>query len=383
VLKAIAEKVEAAERIGRDEALFLMRDVELLDLAPLAHLARLRHNPLQEVTFVIDTSLNYTNVCDTHCTFCAFHRADPSDPAAYTFTIEEMMGKVGVASERGCTTVLMQGGLNAALPLDYYTNMVSETVRRYPQVTPHYFSPPEIAKMSLVSGKTVREVLQALRDAGQRTLPGGGAEILSDRVRKQISRVPPKDTVAAWTDVTAQAHRLGYHTTATMMYGHIETDEDVVESLCHIRSVQDHATDAPGGFTAFIPWSYKRDNTALGHRVPEEAGSNMYLRIIAVARIFLDNVPHVQASWFSEGSRVGQIALHFGADDFGGTLFDESVMLSAGFYNRTTVDEIRTLISDAGFAPARRTTEYEIVERFPMDRGGADGSAAAGQGVSE
>ena len=379
MLTAIRQKVGAGERINRDEALFLMSEVELLDLVPLAQQWRLRHNPLPEVTFVIDTNLNYTNVCDAHCTFCAFYRADPSDPSAYTYTVDQMMEKVGVAAGKGCTTVLMQGGLNGTLPLEYYTEMVGETVRRYPRVTPHYYSPPEIIKMSLVSGKSVREVLEALRDAGQRTLPGGGAEILSDRVKRQISRIPPKDTVEVWTDVNVEAHRLGFKTTATMMYGHVETDEDIVESLGHIRRVEDLAADQPGGFTAFVPWSYKRENTALAKRVKQEAGPNRYLRIIALSRIFLDNVPHIQASWFSEGQRTGQIALHFGADDFGGTLFDETVMLSAGFYNRTTVDEIETLIWDAGFEPVRRTTEYEIVERFEAE--GWDGSAPAAGGL--
>jgi len=379
VLSAIRQKAHAGERIDRDEALFLMSEAELLDFAPLAQSRRIFHNPRPEVSFVIDTNLNYTNVCDAHCTFCAFYRSDAADPSAYTHTVGQMMEKVGVAAQQGCTTVLMQGGLNPALPLDYYAEMVSETVRRYPQVTPHYYSPPEVVKMSRVSGRSVREVLQTLGAAGQRTLPGGGAEILSNRVKRQISRIPPKDTVEAWTDVNVEAHRLGFKTTATMMYGHVETDEDIVESLEHIRRVQDLAADQPGSFTAFIPWSYKRENTALGHRVKQEAGPNRYLRILAVSRIFLDNVPHIQASWFSEGRRTGQIALHFGADDFGGTLFDETVMLSAGFYNRTTVDEIKTLILDAGFAPVRRTTEYEIVERFASDE--RDGCApATGEG---
>jgi len=382
VLRAIRRKAEGGERIDRREALFLMRETEVLDLAPLARQWRFRRNPRREVTFVIDTNLNYTNVCDARCTFCAFYRADPSDPSAYTYTVDQMMEKVGVAAAKGCTTVLMQGGLNGVLPLDYYAEMVSETVRRYPQVTPHYYSPPEIVKMSQVSGRSVRDVLHILKDAGQRTLPGGGAEILSDRVKRQVSRVPPKDTVKAWTDVNIEAHRLGLRTTATMMYGHVETDEDVVESLEHIRRVQDLAADQPGGFTAFIPWSFKRENTALGRRVKQEAGPNRYLRIIALARIFLDNFPHIQASWFSEGHRTGQIALHFGADDFGGTLFDETVMLSAGFYNRTTIDEIKTLIADAGFAPARRTTEYEIAERYALEEERSTDSASDERGVS-
>ncbi|MFW6195689.1 MAG: cyclic dehypoxanthinyl futalosine synthase [Chloroflexota bacterium] len=365
MLKEIREKVQRGERVNREEALWLMNEAELLDLAPLAQSRRYHHNPEQQVTFVIDTNLNYTNICDAYCSFCAFYRTDPTDPSAYTYTVEQMMEKIGKASELGVTTVLLQGGLNNELPFDYYTRLVSETVRLYPHITPHYYSAPEIMKMCEVSGKSLRDVLQALKDAGQRTIPGGGSEILSNRVKKEISRFWPKATVDDWTRVHEEAHALGFRTTATMMYGHVETTEDIVETLEHVRDVQDKALESGrSGFTAFIPWSYKRENTALGKKVKEEAGANEYLRVIALSRIFLDNVPHVQASWFSEGRKTGQMALHFGADDFGGTIFDENVMLSAGFYNRTTVDEIRTIIADAGFAPAQRTTEYDIVERY-------------------
>ena len=185
-----------------------------------------------------------------------------------------------------------------------------------------------------------------------------------------MSRFAPKDTWVQWTEIHEAAHAVGFKTTATMMYGHVETDEDIVETLQHIRDVQDVAdanSDNEGGFTAFIPWSYTRENTALGKQVAEEAGPNQYLRIIALSRIFLDNVPHIQASWFSEGRKTGQMALQFGADDFGGTLFDENVMLAAGFYNRTTEDEVRELISDAGFRPAQRLTNYEIVREFERE----------------
>lgn len=370
MLKSIREKVQAGERITADEAGFLMRDADLLDLAPLANSWRYRHNPAPVVTFVVDTNLNYTNVCDAYCTFCAFYRPDPSDPSAYTYSVEQMMEKIGRASSKGVTTVLLQGGLNNALPLDYYVDLVRETRKRFPQVTPHYFSAPEIMKMCQVSDKSIADVIAALRGAGQRTMPGGGSEILSERVKKQVSPLAPKARVEDWTEVHREAHRQGWKTTATMMYGHVETDDDIVESLGHIRDVQDDAVrSGAGGFTAFIPWSYKRANTALGRKVKEEAGPNKYLRVIALSRIFLDNVPHIQASWFSEGRKTGQVALHFGADDFGGTLFDENVMLAAGFYNRTTIDEIKTVISEAGFAPAQRTTEYEIVERFEQEPG--------------
>ena len=247
---------------------------------------------------------------------------------------------LGQARDKGVTTVLMQGGLNPKLPFQYYLDLVSESRRRYPDIHPHFFSAPEIMKMSEVSGLSVHGVLAQLKDAGLQTIPGGGSEILSNRVKHKISRLFPKGKVDDWTLVHSEAHKLGYKTTATMMYGHLEDDEDVVEHLDHIREVQDEN----GGFTAFIPWSYKKDNTALGKRVKQEAGPNAYLRIMAVSRIYLDNFPHIQASWFSEGKKTGQVALHFGGDDFGGTLFDENVMQEAGFYNRTTVDEVCHII---------------------------------------
>jgi cyclic dehypoxanthinyl futalosine synthase len=197
-------------------------------------------------------------------------------------------------------------------------------------------------------------------------MPGGGSEILSNEVKAIISRFKPKDTVDQWTKVHEAAHEVGFKTTATMMYGHVERDEHIVETLEHIRGVQDKALKNAngGGFTAFIPWSYKRDNTALSKKVKEEAGANKYLRVIALSRIMLDNVPHIQASWFSEGKKTGQVALTFGADDFGGTLFDENVMLAAGFYNRTSTEEVKTMISEAGFTPAQRLTNYEIEKVF-------------------
>ncbi len=364
MLKQITEKVFTGERITGGEGLWLMTEAELLDLAPLAEYWRQHHNSNNSVSYVVDTNLNYTNLCDAYCSFCAFYRTDPNDPSAYTYTVEQIMDKIERARMNGVRTVLMQGGLNSELQLDYYVEMVSETVKRFPDVAPHYWSAPEIVRMTEVSELNYEEVFEALWAAGQRSMPGGGSEILSNEVKAVVSRFKPKDTVDQWTEVHEAAHRVGFKTTATMMYGHVEKDRHVVESLEHIRRVQDLAlaNGNEGGFTAFIPWSYKKDNTALAKHVDEEAGPNQYLRIIALSRIMLDNVPHIQASWFSEGKKTGQIALRFGADDFGGTLFDENVMLAAGFYNRTTEDEVREMISEAGFSPIQRLTNYEIVE---------------------
>ena len=359
MLDAIRGKVEAGERVTGEEGLFLLRDARLLDLAPLAQSVRYRHNPEPVVTFVVDTNLNYTNVCDAYCTFCAFYRSEDSDDA-YTHSIDGMMELMGEAASKGVTTVLLQGGLNPKLPLEYYLDLVRETRRRYPELHSHFFSAPEIMKMVEVSGVSVQEVLIALREAGLKTIPGGGSEILSNRVKHKISRLYPKGRVDDWTVVHREAHLLGYRTTATMMYGHLEDDEDIIEHLEHLRALQDET----GGFTAFIPWSFKAENTALASLVKRLAGPNRYLRMIATSRIYLDNFQHIQASWFSEGKKTGQVALHFGGDDFGGTLFDENVMQEAGFYNRTTVEEVTDIIRDSGFTPAQRTTLYEILQRF-------------------
>jgi len=357
VLTEIRERIETGDRLSRAEGLWLLREAPLLELGALAQKVRFRLIPETRVTFVIDSNPNYTNVCVTDCQFCAFYRK-PGDPEAYTLTVEEVLDKIESAVANGATTILLQGGHNPELPLDYYLALVRETRRRFPQATPHFFTASEIQTVAQVSGLSVREVLLRLKDAGQFTLPGGGAEILSERVRKRIA--PKKGGPGAWLEVHREAHRLGFKTTATMMYGHVEEAEDVLDHLDTIRNLQDEHR----GFTAFVPWSFKPGNTLLEKRIKRPAGPNAYLRMLAVSRLYLDNFPHVQASWFSEGKRAGQLGLHFGADDFGGTLFEENVHRAADFVNTTTVDEVRALIREAGFTPAQRTTLYEILKVY-------------------
>ena len=363
-LEEVFAKALAAERISPEEGLHLLSKANLLQLGAVAQQVRYRFNPDPIVTFVVDTNLNYTNVCDAYCTFCAFYRTE-KDADAYTYTVDEMLKQIGEATERGVTTVLMQGGLNPKLPMEYYEELVRQTRQRFPQVLPHFFSAPEINKMSQVAELSLFQVLRRLKEAGQETLPGGGSEILSERVKHRISRLWPKGRSDDWLEVHREAHKLGYRTTATMMYGHVEQNEDIVEHLEHTRALQDESLGQGfAGFTAFIPWSFKRENTPLGNKVKEEAGPNRYLRIIALTRLYLDNFQHIQASWFSEGKKTGQVALHFGADDFGGTLFDENVMQEAGHYNRTTTEEMVTMIRESDFRPAQRTTKYEILRHF-------------------
>ena len=354
---SIEERVLAGERIEADDALFLLQDAALPDLAALAHEMRRRRVPARTVTFVIDTNPNYTNVCITDCLFCAFYRK-PGHAEAYWHPVEEIVEMVGRAAERGATTCLLQGGHNPEIPFSWYLEVVRALRREFPDVLPHLWSPSEICTMADVSGLSVREVLAELWAAGQRTIPGGGAEILVDRVRKRIS--PKKPSADSWLNVMRTAHELGYRTTATMMYGHAETDEEIVEHFARIRDLQDET----GGFTAFIPWGFKPGNTRLESKVPHSPGPVKYLRIIALARLWLDNFDHIQASWFSEGKKTGQIALHAGGDDFGGTLIEENVLRLAAHDNRTTVDECCDLIREAGFTPVQRTTLYETLREW-------------------
>lgn len=361
-LSEIERKVTARERLSPEDGLFLLRDAPLVALGSLAQEVRFRKNPERAVTFVIDSNPNYTNVCVTDCHFCAFYRK-PGAPDSYTLTAEQVAAKVERAVRMGATTVLLQGGHNLDLPLDYYVGLVRTLRERFPQVTPHCFTASEVQTMAKVSNLSCREVLSRLKEAGQHTLPGGGAEILSRRVRVRIS--PKKGGPEAWLEVHRTAHELGFVSTATMMYGHVETEEDIVEHWNRIRDLQDQTR----GFTAFIPWSFKPNNTMLERKFPLRDGPTPYLRILAASRLYLDNFPHIQASWFSEGKKTGQIALYFGADDFGGTLFEENVHASANYVNVSTAEEAISLIHEAGFDAAQRTTRYEILKRYPAVHG--------------
>jgi cyclic dehypoxanthinyl futalosine synthase len=354
-LEAVYGKIRTGQRISREEGLFVLRNAELLDLGDIANEIRFRIDPRPWVTWVSDTNPNYTNVCNVDCIFCAFYR-HPGDEGEYTYSVDYMIKKFKESAAKGVTTVLLQGGVNPALSFDYYVELVERTIREVPGVYPHFFSTSEILGMAHVSGLSVRAVLEQLWDAGLRSIPGGGAEILSDRVKKKISN--KKGTSADWLDVMREAHRIGYKSTATMMYGHLETDEDIVDHLESIRKLQDEHH----GFTAFVPWSFKPGNTPLEKIIPHYATPTRYLYMIAFSRIYLDNFPHIQASWFSEGKKIGQIALHFGADDFGGTLLEENVHAAANFVNKTNIQECKEMIIEAGFSPAQRTTLYEIID---------------------
>jgi cyclic dehypoxanthinyl futalosine synthase len=358
-LSAINSKVRQGVRITPQEGLFLLEKAQLLDLGELANEIRFRKNPEERITFVVDTNPNYTNVCTIDCIFCAFYR-HPGEAGEYTYSVDEMIAKFKDSAAKGVTTILLQGGVNPALPFQYYLDLVERTVREVPGVAPHFYSTSEIIGMAEVSGLSIPDVLQKLWNVGMRSLPGGGAEILADRVKKKISS--KKGTSADWLSVMREAHKIGYKSTATMMYGHLEKDEDIIEHLESIRSLQDEF----GGFTAFVPWSFKPGNTPLEKIIPTYATPTRYLQMLAFSRIYLDNFPHVQASWFSEGKKTGQIALHFGADDFCGTLLEENVHAAANFVNKTNTEECIAMIHAAGFAAAQRTTLYQIIKEYPL-----------------
>lgn len=352
-------KLERRERLDADDALTLLAgNFPIADLMAHAHAARMRRHPEGLVTFVYDTNPNYTNVCVTHCEFCAFWRSDKAKDA-YTLAPEELARRVRTAADAGATTVLLQGGHNPRVKLADWLAYVAAIREACPEVHVHPFSPPEIAYLSDLEGISSQAILEALHAAGVRTMPGGGAEVLVQRVRDAIA--PEKCSAERWLGIMREAHLLGIKTTATMMYGHVETPAEIVEHLLAVRALQDET----GGFSSFIPWSFKPGNSTLGKRVKVSAHPLLYLRLIATARLVLDNVPHVQSSWFSEDLRTGQLGLLAGADDFGGLLFEESVLGKAGHAPKTSLERTLEVIRAMGFEPAQRNSFYDVIARYP------------------
>ncbi|MBE0477054.1 MAG: dehypoxanthine futalosine cyclase [Coriobacteriia bacterium] len=366
---ALARSAASGElRLTGDQALALLRDGDLLALGAAASLMRERLHPEREVTFIVDRNVNYTNVCVSGCRFCAFYR-DPEHPEAYVLPPEELYVKVEETLALEGTAILLQGGLHPDLPLEWYEEMLRSLKARYP-IYVHGFGPPEVVHLAKLSGEPTREVLRRLRDAGLDSLPGGGAEILVDRVRSHVS--PRKATSREWLDVMREAHALGMSTTATMMFGGVETLEDRVAHMARVREVQDEALAAGAvGFRAFIPWSFQPGNTplaedaTLGGDEPLAAASGWdYLRTLAVARLFLDSVTNLQASWVTQGAKIGQLAIAFGANDMGSTMIEENVVAAAGTRFMLAREELVRLIRDAGFTPVQRDTLYREVRRF-------------------
>jgi len=346
--RRVLEKAETGARLSFDEALELYLKADWHRLGYAAHLARLRKHPEPVVTYVVDRNINYSNVCSCGCRFCAFYRP-VGHPEAYVITRDQLAEKIEETLALGGTQILMQGGHHPELPLSFYEEMLSFIKARYP-IHVHAFSPPEIHYFSRLEGIDVKAVISRLRAAGLDSIPGGGAEILVDAVRRRVS--PNKCTAGEWLEVREVEDRQGLRTTATMMFGHEEGIEDRVTHLFALRELQDRT----GGFTAFIPWTFQPKNTAISVE-PETAVS--YLRLLALSRLVLDNFDNIQASWVTMGPKVAQLALFFGANDFGSTMIEENVVAATGVHFRLSREEIHRIVRAAGFEPRQRTMAYE------------------------
>jgi len=358
VAESLIDRVIEGERITPEDALELYR-LPLEELGALADhrrkLARAdafggRGNEI--VTYIIDRNVNYTNVCNVYCKFCAFYRTE-KDADSYVITHEEMDAKLDELTEAGGIQVLMQGGHHPSLTIDWYLDLLSHMKGKYPHVNIHGFSPPEFNHFSQVFGMPLEEVIRRFKEAGLGSIPGGGGEILVDRVRDRVA--PLKCNSDQWLKVMEIAHGMGLNSSATMMFGHVETLEERIEHLGRLRRQQDET----GGFTAFICWTFQAENTKLR---AEPVGSAEYLRMQALSRIFLDNFPNVQSSWVTQGPKIGQVALRYGANDFGSVMMEENVVSKAGANFRLQAQEIETLIREVGYEPRRRNNWYELAD---------------------
>ncbi len=347
------------KRISNKEALELIQNTSLIELGKLASQRKEQLHPKKITTFVIDRNINYTNICWVDCKFCAFYRHTKDDDA-YILTYEEIDKKIDELLEIGGTQILFQGGVHPKLKIDFYEDLVEHIHNKYPTITIHGFSAIEIDYISKVSKISYKEVLSRLKAKGLASIPGAGAEILNDDVRDIIA--PKKLDTKDWIEVHKQAHLLDVKSTATMMFGTVETDEQIIDHWDKIRQLQDET----GGFRAYIMWSFQSAHTKLAEELPNipAQSSNRYLRLLAVARLYLDNFPNIQSSWVTQGSYIGQLALKFGANDLGSTMMEENVVSAAGVANSMNQQEMINLIKDIGENPAKRDTAYTILERF-------------------
>ena len=348
----VLDAAVGGRRLTGEELRRLFDEASLHQLGAAAYAVRSRLNPGSEATYIIDRNINYTNVCVYRCKFCAFYRA-PGDADAYVLPFETIARKVEETVAAGGTGILLQGGVHPALRIDFYEGLLRQLKAAFPAVHLHAFSAPEVWYIAKVERLPLAEVIARLRAAGLESIPGGGAEVLEDETRKRIwSRA--KASTEQWLAVHREAHRQGMRTTATMMFGVGEPTAARVEHFLRVRELQ----DATGGFTAFIPWTFQEENTALDGQVPVSGGFD-YLRTLAISRLALDNVRHVQGSWVTQGSKIGQLSLFFGADDLGSIMLEENVVAAAGTRNRMTREEMERVIADAGFTPRQRRTLYE------------------------
>jgi cyclic dehypoxanthinyl futalosine synthase len=352
-VSAILDDAVAGRRISAGDAHTLLLEGDLLDLGMAAHDVRNRFNDEAVATYNIDRNINYTNVCVYKCRFCAFYR-EPGDPEGYLLPFEEIGRKVEETLALNGTGILMQGGVHPDLPLSYYEDLLRYLRSNYPACHVHAFSPPEVKFIAKKERMSFYDVIARLKEAGLMSIPGGGAEILSDQIRKDVLAYP-KASAEEWIDIMRQAHRNGLRTSATMMYGMGEEIAARVEHFQRVRDLQDET----GGFTAFISWTFQHEHTDMPD-VPETYAEE-YLRTLAVSRLFLDNIVHFQTSWVTQGKKIGQVALGFGADDMGSIMIEENVVASAGTSYRMSQDEMEHLIRSAGYTPKQRTNLYERI----------------------
>jgi len=366
-IQPILDRVMEGRRMTAEECATLLESFDVARMGVAADEVRRRKHPSDVVTYIIDRNINYTNVCNVVCTFCAFYRR-PGKPDTYVRTLEDICRRIDETIALGGTGVLMQGGLHPDFGIEWYEDLLRTLHAKYPDFQLHCFSPPEIHNIHLISGLSYEEILRRLKEAGLYSMPGGGAEILDDEVRRRVST---KCTTDEWLGVMRAVHRVGLRSTATMMFGIGDTTVHRVRHLQRIRDLQDET----GGFTAFIPWTFQRENTALGRKIKEELTGMDYLRMLAVSRLFLDNVDHIQSSWLTQGLRLGQVALRFGADDMGSIMIEENVVSAAGAHNEADERVLRYLIREAGFRPQQRDILYRHVNREESARADATDSA--------
>ena len=368
-IQPILEKALAGERLNAEDCTVLLESKDFVRIGLAADEIRMRKNPSDLVTYIIDRNINYTNVCNVVCTFCAFYRR-PGKPDTYVHSIEEICRRIDETIALGGTGVLMQGGLHPDFNIKWYEDLLTTLHAKYPKFQLHCFSPPEIHNIYLISGLDYETIMRRLKAAGLNSLPGGGGEILDDEVRKRVST---KCTTQEWLDVMRAVHKVGLISTATMMFGIGDRVEHRVRHLQRIRNVQDEAlthrveTGEGGEFTAFIPWTFQRENTALGRKITQEPTGIDYLKMLAVSRLFLDNVQHIQSSWLTQGLKLGQAALRFGADDMGSIMIEENVVSAAGANTCANEAELRYQIREAGFRPQQRDILYNYVDREGVD----------------
>jgi cyclic dehypoxanthinyl futalosine synthase len=354
-IQPILDKALAGERLTSEDCTELLESKDFVRVGLAADEIRRRKNNPEIVTYIIDRNINYTNVCNVVCTFCAFYRR-PGKPDTYVHSIEEICKRIDETIALGGTGVLMQGGLHPDFNIEWYEDLLRTLKAKYPKFQLHCFSPPEIHNIHLISHLDYETIMQRLKDAGLNSLPGGGGEILDDEVR---TRVSTKCNTQEWLDVMRAVHKVGLRSTATMMFGIGDRIEHRVRHLQRVRDVQDET----GGFTAFIPWTFQRENTALGRKITIEPTGIDYLQMVAVSRLFLDNIQHIQASWLTQGLKLGQTALRFGADDMGSIMIEENVVSAAGANTCANERDLRYQVREAGFIPQQRDILYNYIDR--------------------